>query len=73
MNEIIFVIDQAPEGGYTARALGASIFTQADTLEELRHNVREATECHFDESDPAQPKIIRLHFVREEVLALTPA
>ena len=71
MNEIIFVIDQAPEGGYTARALGASIFTQGDSLEELRRNVREATECHFDEGQ--QPKIIRLHFVREEVLPLTPA
>lgn len=73
MNEIIFVIDQAPEGGYTARALGASIFTQGDSLEELRRNVREATECHFDEGGSARPKIIRLHFVREEVLPLTPA
>jgi predicted RNase H-like HicB family nuclease len=55
--ELIFVVEQAPEGGYTARALGASIFTEADSLEELRQNVREATECHFDEGQ--QPKIIR--------------
>lgn len=68
--ELIFVVEQAPEGGYTARALGASIFTEADSLEELRQNVREATECHFDEGQ--QPKMIRLHFVREEVLPLTP-
>ncbi len=61
MNELIFVVDQAPEGGYTAHALGASIFTQADSLEELRHNVREATECHFDEDDSERPRMIRLH------------
>lgn len=67
MNELIFVVDEAPEGGYTARALGESIFTQAETIEELRANVREATESHFGEG--AAPKIIRLHFVREEVLA----
>ena len=67
MNELIFMVDEAPEGGYTARALGESIFTQAETLDELRANVREATESHFGES--AAPKILRLHFVREEVLA----
>jgi predicted RNase H-like HicB family nuclease len=71
LTELIFVVEQAPEGGYTASALGADIITEADSLEELRHNVREATEVHFDEGQ--QPKIIRLHFVREEVLALTPA
>ena len=71
MSELIFVVEQAPEGGYVARALSASIITEGDSLEELRHNVREATECHFDEGQ--QPKIIRLHFVREEVLPLIPA
>jgi predicted RNase H-like HicB family nuclease len=71
MNELIFLVEQAPEGGYTARALGVSIFTEGDTLEELRRNVREATECHFDEEQ--RPKLIRLHFVREEVLPLAPA
>jgi hypothetical protein len=64
--EIIFLIEEAAEGGFTARALGASIFTQADSIEDLRRNVREAVECHFDEGQG--PKIIRLHFVREEVL-----
>ncbi len=66
MNEVIFLVQEAPEGGYTARALGESIFTEGDTLEELRQNVREATECYFD--DDRLPKMIRLHFVREEVL-----
>ena len=68
MNEIIFLIEEAAEGGYTARALGESIFTEADTLEDLRRSIRSAVECHFD--DGQAPKILRLHFVREEVLAL---
>lgn len=67
MNEIIFLVEEAPEGGFTARALGASIFTEADRLEVLRQEVRDAVACHFDEGKA--PKIIRLHFVREEVLA----
>ena len=67
MNELIFLVEEAPEGGYTARALGESVFTQAETLEELRRNVRDAVQCHFDEGKA--PKVIRLHFVREEVLA----
>jgi hypothetical protein len=67
MNEIIFLVSEAPEGGYCARALGDSIFTEADTLDDLRANVRDAVACHFD--DGTAPGIIRLHFVREEVLA----
>lgn len=67
MNEIIFTVEESPEGGYTARALGESIFTEADDLETLRQNVRDAVQCHFDEGKA--PKIIRLHFVREEVIA----
>ena len=67
MNELIFIVEEAPEGGFTARALGHSIFTEADTLEDLRRNVRDAVQCHFDEGKA--PKVIRLHFVREEVLA----
>ena len=67
MRELIFLVEDAPEGGYTARALGESIFTEADNLEELRINVRDAVRCHFD--DGSAPRIIRLHFVREEVLA----
>jgi len=68
MNEIIFLVEEAPEGGYTARALGTSIFTEADNLTELRRQVRDATTCHFDDGQP--PKLIRLHFVREEVIAV---
>lgn len=65
--EIIFVIEESPEDGYEARALGHAIFTEADTVEELREMVREAVMCHFEEAEG--PKIIRLHFVREEILA----
>ena len=66
MNEIIFLIEESPEGGFTARALGESIFTEADDLPALRANVREAVDCHFEEGKG--PKIIRLHFVKEEIL-----
>lgn len=67
MDELIFLVEEAPEGGYTARALGESIFTEADDLEGLREMVRDAVRCHFDEG--GRPRIIRLHFVREEVFA----
>lgn len=67
MNEIVFVVEQAPEGGLTARALGESIFTEADTEAELRAAVQDAVHCHFDEGQ--SPKVIRLHFVRDELLA----
>jgi hypothetical protein len=67
MDEMIFMVENAPEGGYTARALGASIFTEADDLEALRMQVRDAVRCHFEEGQG--PKVIRLHFVREEVIA----
>ena len=67
MTEIVFVVEQASEGGYTARAVGESIFTEADTEAELRVAVQDAVYCHFDEGQ--SPKIIRLHFVRDELLA----
>lgn len=67
MDEIIFQIDEAHEGGYTAKALGHAIFTEADTLDALRSNVRDAVRCHFDEGQG--PRLIRLHFVHDEVLA----
>ncbi len=67
MDEMIFMVENAPEGGYTARALGASIFTEADDLDALRQQVRDAVRCHFEEGQG--PKVIRLHFVREEVIA----
>ena len=68
-SEITFEVrEDEADGGYVARALGHSIFTQGDNLEDLRMMVKDAVACHFD--DPAsRPKIIRLHFVRDEVLA----
>lgn len=68
MNEIIFIVEDAPEGGYTARALGESIFTEADNLDELRFNIRDAIQCHFEQGQ--EPKVIRLHYVREELIAI---
>jgi hypothetical protein len=67
MNEIMFIVENAAEGGYTARALGESIFTEAETLEDLIEQVRDAVRCHFEES--TRPKIIRLHYIHEEVIA----
>jgi hypothetical protein len=64
--EIIFSVQESPDGGYEAQALGHDIFTQGDTLEELREMVRDAVKCHFDEG--SAPSIIRLHFVKDEVL-----
>ena len=68
MNEIMFLVERAPEGGYTARALGESIFTEADDLESLHEQVRDAVRCHFDEGQA--PRLIRLHFTHEEVIAV---
>ncbi len=68
MTEIIFIVEDAPEGGLVARALGESIFTEAETVEELKINVKEAVECHFDAE--SMPKMIRLHMVKEELIAL---
>lgn len=67
MNEIIFLIENAIEGGYTARALGESIFTEGDDLDAIRANIKDAVDCHFEALD--KPKMIRLHFVSEEVIA----
>lgn len=67
MNEIVFIVEEAPEGGFTARALGASIFTEGETMQEIRDNVIEAVQCHF-EGQTARPKVIRLHHVHDEVL-----
>lgn len=68
MNELIFSVEEAAEGGFTARALGASIFTEADTLADLQNQIRDAVHCHFDEVN--RPKLVRLHFVREDVIAV---
>lgn len=67
-SEIVFLVEEDPDGGLTARALGQSIFTQAPDMPALRDAVRDAVRCHFD-SDQARPKLIRLHWVRDEVIA----
>jgi len=66
MGELIFLVEESPEGGFTARGLGEAIFTEADSLEELHASVRDAVRCHFDKGKA--PNIVRLHFVREEVM-----
>jgi len=66
--EIIFIVEESPEGGYEARSLGHSIFTEADTFEELRTMVQDAVSCHFD--DDERPRIIRLHLIREELITV---
>jgi hypothetical protein len=66
-NEIIFSVQESPEGGYEARALDHSIFTQADSIEQLKTMIRDAVSCHFDATQ--KPSIIRLHFVKDEVIS----
>jgi hypothetical protein len=68
MTEILFIVEEAPEGGFTARAVGASVFAEADDLKTLERNVRDAVVCHFEESE--RPRFVRLHFTREEVIAV---
>lgn len=66
MSEIVFIVEEAPEGGYIARAVGESILTEVDDLSQLHERTREAVRCHFDEGKA--PKLIRLHYVRDEVI-----
>ena len=66
LKEVVFLVEEAPEGGYTAQALGYSIFTEADTWDELKEAVQEAVRCHFE--DDERPTLVRLHVVREEVV-----
>ena len=66
-NEVIFLIEETSEGGFIAKALGHSIFTEADTWDELREAVRDAVDCHFEPGEV--PPVIRLPYVREEVMA----
>lgn len=68
MSEIIFEVREAEEGGLWARALGYCIFTQGEDWEDLRKMVKDAVACHFEKKSE-RPKIIRLHYVRDEVLA----
>lgn len=65
-NEVIFIVEESPEGGWIARALGHSIFTEAESEEELKTNIKEAISCHFEEGNV--PKILRLHYVKDEFL-----
>lgn len=67
MTEIIFIVEDDVEGGLTARALGFPIFTQGDDADELKANILDAMRCHFDDAKEI-PAIIRLHYVREEIL-----
>jgi len=67
MSEIIFLVEESPEGGYEASALGHSIFTDGDDLEQLKVNIRDAVATHFEVAE--QPKVIRLHMVKEIVIA----
>ena len=65
--EILFLVVEDPEGGYVARALGHPIFTQSANIKDLHAKIRDAVLCHFNED--ARPKVIRLHFVREEIIS----
>ena len=65
-SDIIFTVEESPEGGYEARALGYSIYTQAETLEELKGMIQDAVRCHFNEE--TRPRVIRLHVVKDEVI-----
>jgi hypothetical protein len=67
VTEIHFIVEESPEGGYVARAVGADIFTEADDLPRLHERVRDAVRCHFEPG--ATPRVIRLHITREEVLS----
>ncbi|MBC7569515.1 MAG: 2-oxoisovalerate dehydrogenase [Spirosoma sp.] len=69
MDELIFLVEEDPESGYTAQAMGENIFTQGETMAELKDMIRDAVECHYD--NPAdRPRLVRLHFVKDEVFAL---
>jgi uncharacterized protein (DUF433 family) len=67
MSEIHFIVEESPEGGFVARAVGEDIFTEADDLAHLHAQVRDAVRCHFEEDK--KPSVIRLHITREEALA----
>jgi predicted RNase H-like HicB family nuclease len=68
MSEIIFIVENSDEGGYTAKALGYSIYTEGQTLDQLKENIKDAIRCHFDTKEI--PHIVNLHIVRDEVMAI---
>jgi predicted RNase H-like HicB family nuclease len=69
MTELLFIVTEDSDGGFNARASGHEIFTQADTREELVANARDAVRCHFGSAE-AMPKMIHMHYVHDEVVAL---
>ncbi|MTJ51733.1 2-oxoisovalerate dehydrogenase [Anabaena sp. UHCC 0253] len=68
IKEIIFLVEEDDEGGYIAKAINQSIFTQADSLQELRELVKDAVHCHYPD-EQNRPQLIHLHIVRDEVIA----
>jgi predicted RNase H-like HicB family nuclease len=68
MNEIVFLVEEDPEGGYNARALGESIFTEGVTEAELKSNIKDALRCHFNDESEI-PSVIHLHFVRDQIIS----
>jgi hypothetical protein len=68
MNEITFLVEESPEGGFTARALGESIFTEGDDEQSLEEHVRDAVRCHFEPG--SVPQVVQLHFTREQVITI---
>jgi len=67
-SEVVFIVEDDPDGGFTARALGEAIFTQADSIEAMKDAVRDAVRCHYPD-EASRPRVIRLHWVRQEVIA----
>jgi hypothetical protein len=68
MKEVIFYVEESLEGGFEARAIGHSIFTQGETVEDLREKVRDSVICHFEKEN--MPNLIKLHFIKEEAIAV---
>jgi hypothetical protein len=66
--EIIFMVEESVDGGFEAHALGFSIFTEAETLVELKKAIKDAVKCHFDDKDT--PHIVRMHIVKDEVISV---
>ena len=66
MEELIFLVEESPEGGYTAKGMGQSIFTQAETINDLKKELIDAIHCHFDDD---KKRLIRLHITRDEIFA----
>ena len=64
--ELVFMVEEAPDGGYMAHALGESTFTEAETMEALTAKIRDAVSCHFEEG--TRPKMLRLHYVKDQVI-----